>query len=126
MDPATFACVIDAAGRVATEATRADVTELREYAALARSITENQKAVKIRDYRAKKKEARKLARQADDPMEQLRLKKEARKWKQRAEGADESSRRTRKKLRVEAEKYLELIEQALRGTQEAEPLFTIR
>lgn len=80
----------------------------------------------IRDYRAKEKEARKLARQADDPMEQLRLKKEARKWEQRAEEADEDFRDTRKKLRAEADKYLELIEQSLQGTRETEHLFTIR
>ena len=79
-----------------------------------------------REYRAKEKEARKLARQADDPMEQLRLKKEARKWEQRAEEADEDFRDTRKKLRAEADKYLELIEQSLQGTQETEHLFTIR
>lgn len=80
----------------------------------------------IRDYRAKEKETRKLARQADDPMEQLRFKKEARKWEQRAEEADEDFRETRKKLRAEADKYLELIEQSLQGTQESEHLFTIR
>jgi hypothetical protein len=80
----------------------------------------------IRDYRAKEREARRLARQADDPMEQLRLKKEARKWEQRAEEADEDFRETRKKLRAEADKYLELIEQSLQGTQETEHLFTIR
>ncbi|QNO36699.1 DEAD/DEAH box helicase [Protaetiibacter sp. SSC-01] len=81
---------------------------------------------RIREYRAKEKEARKLARQADDPMEQLRLKKEARKWEQRAEEADEDFRDTRKKLRAEADKYLELIEQSLQGIQENEHLFTIR
>lgn len=80
----------------------------------------------IRDYRAKEKEARKLARQADDPMEQLRLKKEARKWEQRAEEADEDFRDMRKKLRAEADKYLELIEQSLKGTQDTEHLFSIR
>lgn len=80
----------------------------------------------IRDYRVKEKEARKLARQADDPMEQLRLKKEARKWEQRAEEADEDFKDTRKKLRAEADKYLELIEQSLQGSQMTEHLFTIR
>jgi len=80
----------------------------------------------IRDYRAKEKEARKLARQADDPMKQLRLKKEARKWEQRAEEADEAFRDTRKLLRVESDKYLDLIEQSLNGTQDTEHLFTIR
>jgi hypothetical protein len=81
---------------------------------------------KIREYRAKEKEARKLARQADDPMEQLRLKKEARKWEQRAEDADEEFRDARKTLRAEADKFLDLIEQSLQGTQQTEHLFTIR
>lgn len=80
----------------------------------------------IRDYRAKEKDARRLARQADDPMEQLRLKKEARRWEQRAEDADEDFREARKKLRAEADKYLDLIEQSLKGTQHTEQLFTIR
>lgn len=80
----------------------------------------------IRDYRAKEKEARKLARQADDPMEQLRLKKQARRWEQRAEDADEDFRATRKTLRAETDRYLELIEESLKGTQETEHLFSIR
>jgi len=80
----------------------------------------------IRDHRTKEKEARKLARQTDDPMEQLRLKKEARKWEQRADEADEDFRETRQKLRAEADKYLDLIEQSLQGTQSTEHLFTIR
>lgn len=81
---------------------------------------------KIRECRAKEKEARKMARQADDPMEQLRLKREARKWEQRAEEADEDFRDARKDLRAEADKYLDLIEQSLQGTQQTEHLFTIR
>lgn len=80
----------------------------------------------IRDFRAKEKEARKGARIADDPMEQLRLKKEARKWEQKAEDADDSFRELKRKLREEADKYLDLIEQALRGHQTEEHLFTIR
>lgn len=80
----------------------------------------------IREYRVKEKEARRLARQADDPMEQLRHKKDARRWEQRAEDADEQFRETRRKLREEADKYLDLIEQSLRGTQSTEHLFSIR
>lgn len=80
----------------------------------------------IREFRAKEREARKNARCTDDPMEQLKFKKEARKWEQRAEEADEAFRETKKKLREEADRYLELIEQSLKGTQEIEPLFTIR
>lgn len=81
---------------------------------------------KIREYRAKEKEARRAARQADDPIERLRLKKEARRWEQRAEDADEQFRDTRRKLRDEADRFLDLIEQSLHGTQSIEHLFTIR
>ena len=80
----------------------------------------------VRDYRAKEKDARKRARQSDDPLEQLQLKREARKWEQRAEQADEDFRETRKKLRAEADKYLDLIEQSLKGTQRIDHLFAIR
>ena len=80
----------------------------------------------IREYRAKEKEARRLARQADDPMEQLRHKKEARRWEQRAEDADEQFRDARRKLRDEADRFLDLIEQSLKGTQSTEHLFSIR
>jgi ERCC4-related helicase len=80
----------------------------------------------IREYRVKEKEARRASRQTDDPMQQLRLKKEARKWEQKAEDADDTYRDGRKELREEADKYLELIEQSLKGTQTTEHLFTIR
>lgn len=80
----------------------------------------------IREYRAKEKEARKAARLTDDPMEQLRFKKEARRWEQKVEDADEKFREIKKQLRQEADKYLELIEQSLQGTQHIERLFTIR
>lgn len=81
---------------------------------------------KIREYRNKEKEARKNARTTDDPMEQLKYKKEARHWAERAEEEDESSRAARKKMRDEADHYLQLIEQALKGTQEVEHLFSVR
>lgn len=81
---------------------------------------------KIREYKAKEKDARKNARGTDDPMQQLKFKKEARKWAERAEEEDEEARVARKKMRVEADGYLELIEQALKGTQTIEHLFSIR
>lgn len=81
---------------------------------------------KIREFKAKEKDARKRAKNADDPMEQLRFKKEARKWEQRAEDADEDFKQIRKQLRREADDYLELIEQSLRGQTTTEHLFTIR
>lgn len=80
----------------------------------------------IREYKAKEKEARKNARGTDDPMQQLKFKKEARKWAERAEEEDEEARVARKKMRDEADLYLELIEQALKGTQTVEHLFSIR
>ena len=81
---------------------------------------------RIRDFRAKEKEARRLARAADDPMEQLRQKREARRWEQKAEDADEEFRTVRRRLRDEADAFLDLIEQSLSGTQTTEHLFTIR
>ncbi len=81
---------------------------------------------KVRGYQAKEKEHRKLARLADDPMEQLRHKKEARRWAERADEEYERSRTERKELREQADNYLELIEESLKGTQEVEHLFTIR
>ena len=81
---------------------------------------------KIREYKAKEKEARKNARGTDDPMQQLKFKKEARRWAERAEEEDEEARVTRRKMREEADRYLDLIEQALRGKQTTEHLFSIR
>lgn len=81
---------------------------------------------KIREYKAKEKEARKNSRGVDDPMQQLKFKKDARKWAERAEEEDEEARVTRKKMQQEADHYLELIEQALKGTQTVENLFSIR
>ena len=80
----------------------------------------------IREYRQKEKESRKAARQTEDPLEQLRHKKEARRWAQKAEDEDDRARSERLKLREEIDKYLELIEQSLRGRRETEDLFTIR
>ena len=80
---------------------------------------------RIREFKAKEKEARKAANNSDDPMEQLRLKKDARRWEQTAEDADDEFRTLKKQLREEADKYLELIEQALKGVQAIEPIFTI-
>lgn len=81
---------------------------------------------KIREYKAKEKEARKAANNAIDPMEQLRLKRESRKWETKVDEADEEFRAAKKQMRDEADKYLELIEQALKGTQKTKLLFTVR
>ncbi|MHB8380511.1 MAG: SNF2-related protein [Acidimicrobiales bacterium] len=81
---------------------------------------------KVREYRNKEKEARRSAKLTDDPLEQLRFKKEARNWAERAEDEDEEARAARKRIREESDHYLTLIEQALKGTQEVEHLFSIR
>lgn len=80
----------------------------------------------IREYRAREKESRRRAMQADDPLEQLRLKKEARRWQTRVEDADEEFRIARKKQAADADRILELLEQSLRGTCEVSPLFVAR
>jgi predicted nucleic acid-binding Zn-ribbon protein len=79
----------------------------------------------IREFKSKEKDARKAANNSDDPMEQLRLKRVARRWEQKAEDADDEFRTLKKKLREEADKYLDLIEQALKGAQSTEHIFTI-
>lgn len=81
---------------------------------------------KIREYRNKEKEARKNAKGIDDPLEQLKFKQEARKWADKAEEEDEEARGARKKMREEAELYLSLIEQSLKGTKNIESLFSVK
>jgi len=79
---------------------------------------------KIREYRNKEKEARKNAKTADDPLQQLKYKQEARKWSDKAEDEDEEARIARKKMREETENYLMLIEQSLKGSKSTEDLFS--
>ncbi len=81
---------------------------------------------KMREYRKKESEARKAARNTEDPMEQLRFKKEAAKWDRRADEAEDDYRLEKRRLRDEADEMLDLIAQALTGTQENEHLFSIR
>lgn len=81
---------------------------------------------KVRDYRKKESEARKAAKNTDNPLEEIKLKREASKWRSRADEAESDHFMERKKLREEAEELLDLIEQALTGTQETEHLFSIR
>lgn len=80
---------------------------------------------KIRESQAKEKEHRKLARQAQDPMEQLQHKKKARRWAERADDEYERSRQERREMRDQADEYLDLIEASLKGTQTIDDLFTI-
>lgn len=80
---------------------------------------------KIRDYRAKEKDSRRKARAETDPLKQLELKKEARKWEQRAEAEDDRARDERRLNGVKADEYLAIIEEALKGNQKIEDLFSI-
>ena len=81
---------------------------------------------KIREYRNKEKEARKNSKSTDDPLQQLKYKQEARKWADKAEEEDELARAARRKMREEAETYLTLIEQSLKGTREVVSLFSVK
>lgn len=81
---------------------------------------------KVREYRGKEKDTRKASRNIDEPLEQLRLKQEAAKWDRRADEAEDDYRLEKRKLRDEADDMLELIAQALAGTQETEHLFSLR
>lgn len=82
-------------------------------------------AAKIRDYQSKEKEARRKARIEIDPLKQLELKKEARKWEQRTEDEEDRAREERRKNTERADEFLEQIEQALKGNKTIENLFTI-
>lgn len=82
-------------------------------------------AAKIRDFQAKEKEARRKARTEVDPLKQLEFKKEARKWEQRVEDEEDRARDERRKNAERADEFLVQIEQALKGNQSIEDLFTI-
>jgi hypothetical protein len=56
----------------------------------------------------------------------LKFKQEARKWAEKAEEEDEEARADRKKMRDEANDYLNLIEESLKGTRRVEDLFYLR
>ena len=80
----------------------------------------------IRDYEKKAHEARKNSRQAEDPVKQLQLKREARTWQHKADEEAERARRERRELQDKQDEYIDLIGQALKGTHERTPLFSIR
>lgn len=80
----------------------------------------------IRGYEKKEHEARRNARTADDPTQQLRFKREARTWQRKADEEADRARRERRELQEHQDDYLDLIAQTLRGTHEREHLFTMR
>lgn len=79
----------------------------------------------IRDFEKKSHEARKNARQAEDPTEQLRLKREARTWQRKADDEADRARQERRELQGKQDDYIELISQALQGTHQRAPLFSL-
>lgn len=76
--------------------------------------------------KTKEDKARKNSRQADDPVKQLQLKREARTWQHKADEEAERARKERHELQDKQDEYIDLIGQALKGTHERTPLFSIR
>src|SRR5699024_3735204 len=80
----------------------------------------------VRELKKKEKEARKASRNTDDPMEQLRFKKEASRWDRKVDDLEDDFRKEKRRMRDESDEMLELILQALQGTKHTEHLFSIR
>ena len=80
---------------------------------------------KIRDLQAKESTASKAARKASSTVERLEYTREARRWRCRAEDADDEYRRQRDKLRDESDAYLDNAMRALNSKVSTEELFTI-
>ena len=86
--------------------------------------TERRKAV--RELEKKRKELRRKATQADDPMEQLRFKKKARNLDDEIDSIEDQYRREKRNLRDNVDELLILIRQSLQGKRSEKELFTIR
>ena len=80
---------------------------------------------RIRDYHTKETTAAKAARKAKNTAEQLKLTREARSWRRKAEEADDEYRRQRDKLRDESDAYLDKASMALEPKEETNELFTV-
>lgn len=80
---------------------------------------------KVRDFHAKEATATKAARKASSTAEQLKLTREARQWRRRAEEADDEYRHERDKLRNESDTYLDNAMRALDAQVSTDELFTI-
>ena len=80
---------------------------------------------KIREFHGKEAAATKAARKASSTAEQLKLTREARSWRRKAEETDDDYRRERDKLRATSDAYLDNAAQALEAKQLTTELFTI-
>lgn len=92
---------------------------------------------RLKDHKAKyDAEARKLEkskeeinareRRTDDITERLKLRKEAQKLSRRADDLYSDYREERERLRGKADEYIGMLEDAIRGTEHREHVFTIR
>lgn len=86
--------------------------------------TERRKAV--RELEKKRKDLRRKAAQADDPMEQLRFKKKARNLDDEIDSIEDKYRKEKRNLRDNVDELLILIRQSLQGKRSEKELFTIR
>ena len=79
----------------------------------------------IREYQAKEAAANKEARKASNAAQELKLKQEARKWRRKADDAEDDYRSERNRLRDEADELLDSAAEALEAKQSRNLLFTI-
>ncbi|CAB0861878.1 DNA helicase [Corynebacterium diphtheriae] len=86
--------------------------------------TERRKEVRELEYKCK--DLRKQASQADDPMDQLRLKKKARAFADQIDEVEAKYRKEKRELRDNVDELLILIRQSLQGKRQEKELFTIR
>lgn len=73
-----------------------------------------------------KEEVNARERRADGLPERLKLRKEAQRSARRADDLYSDYREERERLRQKADEYIEMLEDALQGTERREPIFTIR
>lgn len=80
----------------------------------------------VRKLNKEEEDARARERRADDLSERLKLRKEAQRLAKRAESLYDDFKVERDRLRKKADDYLEMIEQALKGSDRREHILTIR
>lgn len=81
---------------------------------------------KIREFHAKETTANKAARRAKSTAERLKLTREARSWRRKADDAKDEYYRERDKLIDASDAYLDSAEQALEAKRSTNELFTIK
>lgn len=79
----------------------------------------------IREYQAKETTANKEARKASNAAQELKLRQEARKWRRKADEAEDDYRSERNRLRNESDELLDSAAEALAAKQSRHVLFTI-